>query len=93
MLLIRTMCRASLPPFVTRAVWRVFAMFAVCAFSACGDAPNERTPVAPSNEKAVIGLKTGDFCKGCEICAERCPTGAISMVAEDTPVSELGAVP
>jgi 2-oxoacid:acceptor oxidoreductase delta subunit (pyruvate/2-ketoisovalerate family) len=26
-----------------------------------------------------------DFCKGCEICAEVCPTGAIVMVAEDTP--------
>ena len=24
-----------------------------------------------------------DFCKGCEICAEVCPTGAIEMVAED----------
>ena len=23
-----------------------------------------------------------DFCKGCEICAEACPTGAIEMVAE-----------
>ncbi len=23
-----------------------------------------------------------DFCKGCEICAEACPTGAIQMVAE-----------
>jgi 2-oxoacid:acceptor oxidoreductase delta subunit (pyruvate/2-ketoisovalerate family) len=32
------------------------------------------------------------FCKGCEICAERCPTGAITMVAEDALVSELGMV-
>ena len=32
------------------------------------------------------------FCKGCEICAERCPVNAISMVAEDTPATELGAV-
>ncbi|HEX4805515.1 MAG TPA: 4Fe-4S dicluster-binding protein [Conexibacter sp.] len=23
-----------------------------------------------------------DVCKGCEICAEMCPTGAIEMVAE-----------
>jgi 2-oxoacid:acceptor oxidoreductase delta subunit (pyruvate/2-ketoisovalerate family) len=30
------------------------------------------------------------FCKGCEICADRCPTTAITMVAEETPVSELG---
>ena len=28
-----------------------------------------------------------DFCKGCEICAEVCPTGAIVMVAEDTAVT------
>ncbi|MGZ8695061.1 MAG: 4Fe-4S dicluster-binding protein [Gaiellaceae bacterium] len=33
------------------------------------------------------------FCKGCEICAERCPTDAIAMVAEDAPVSELGVLP
>jgi 2-oxoacid:acceptor oxidoreductase delta subunit (pyruvate/2-ketoisovalerate family) len=25
-----------------------------------------------------------DFCKGCEICAEVCPTDAISMVSEET---------
>ena len=24
-----------------------------------------------------------DYCKGCEICAEMCPTGAIAMVADD----------
>jgi 2-oxoacid:acceptor oxidoreductase delta subunit (pyruvate/2-ketoisovalerate family) len=24
-----------------------------------------------------------DVCKGCEICAEMCPTGAIEMVADD----------
>ena len=27
-----------------------------------------------------------DFCKGCEICAEMCPAGAIAMVDEATPV-------
>ena len=25
-----------------------------------------------------------DHCKGCEICAEVCPTGAIAMVPEET---------
>jgi len=25
-----------------------------------------------------------DYCKGCEICAEVCPTGAITMVPEET---------
>jgi 2-oxoacid:acceptor oxidoreductase delta subunit (pyruvate/2-ketoisovalerate family) len=24
-----------------------------------------------------------DYCKGCEVCAEMCPAGAITMVAED----------
>jgi 2-oxoacid:acceptor oxidoreductase delta subunit (pyruvate/2-ketoisovalerate family) len=24
-----------------------------------------------------------EFCKGCEICAEMCPTGAIAMVPEE----------
>ena len=27
-----------------------------------------------------------DYCKGCEICAEVCPTDAITMVPEVTPV-------
>jgi 2-oxoacid:acceptor oxidoreductase delta subunit (pyruvate/2-ketoisovalerate family) len=27
-----------------------------------------------------------DFCKGCEICAEICPAGAIEMVPEDADV-------
>lgn len=26
-----------------------------------------------------------EFCKGCGICAEECPTGAISMVEESEP--------
>lgn len=29
-----------------------------------------------------LGVDYG-FCKGCEICADRCPTGAIRMVPED----------
>ncbi len=28
------------------------------------------------------------FCKGCGICAEECPAGAISMVDESTPIVE-----
>jgi 2-oxoacid:acceptor oxidoreductase delta subunit (pyruvate/2-ketoisovalerate family) len=31
-----------------------------------------------------------DFCKGCEICEEVCPVGAIAMVAEETPLPPLG---
>jgi 2-oxoacid:acceptor oxidoreductase delta subunit (pyruvate/2-ketoisovalerate family) len=31
-----------------------------------------------------------DFCKGCEICEEVCPVGAIAMVSEDTPLPPLG---
>lgn len=27
-----------------------------------------------------------DYCKGCELCAEMCPTGAIEMVPEETRV-------
>lgn len=27
-----------------------------------------------------------DHCKGCEICAEACPVGAIEMVAEEAPL-------
>jgi 2-oxoacid:acceptor oxidoreductase delta subunit (pyruvate/2-ketoisovalerate family) len=27
-----------------------------------------------------------DFCKGCEICAEMCPAGAIELVPEETRV-------
>jgi pyruvate ferredoxin oxidoreductase delta subunit len=29
-----------------------------------------------------------DYCKGCGICAEECPAGAISMVDESTPTVE-----
>jgi 2-oxoacid:acceptor oxidoreductase delta subunit (pyruvate/2-ketoisovalerate family) len=28
-----------------------------------------------------------DLCKGCELCAEMCPAGAIAMVAEDADVA------
>ena len=31
---------------------------------------------------AAFGSIDLDHCKGCEICAEVCPTGAIEMVAE-----------
>jgi 2-oxoacid:acceptor oxidoreductase delta subunit (pyruvate/2-ketoisovalerate family) len=30
---------------------------------------------------AVVGIDL-DLCKGCEICEERCPVGAIAMVEE-----------
>jgi 2-oxoacid:acceptor oxidoreductase delta subunit (pyruvate/2-ketoisovalerate family) len=26
-----------------------------------------------------------DLCKGCEICVDRCPTGALTMVPEEDP--------
>lgn len=32
------------------------------------------------------------FCKGCEICVEMCPVGAIAMVDEATPLPERGLV-
>ncbi len=28
------------------------------------------------------------YCKGCGICSEECPVGAISMVDESTPIEE-----
>ena len=31
-----------------------------------------------------------DYCKGCEICAAVCPTDAIAMVAEETPLPPAG---
>jgi 2-oxoacid:acceptor oxidoreductase delta subunit (pyruvate/2-ketoisovalerate family) len=33
-----------------------------------------------------------DVCKGCEICAEMCPVGAIEMVPEEQLVPERGLV-
>lgn len=33
----------------------------------------------------VINL---EYCKGCGICAEECPAGAIAMVDESTPIEE-----
>ncbi len=31
-----------------------------------------------------------EYCKGCELCAEVCPTKAIEMIPEDEPVPEYG---
>lgn len=31
-----------------------------------------------------------DYCKGCELCAEVCPTKAIEMVPEETNLPEFG---
>ena len=33
-----------------------------------------------------------DYCKGCEICEEVCPTDAITMVAEETELPPRGVV-
>jgi 2-oxoacid:acceptor oxidoreductase delta subunit (pyruvate/2-ketoisovalerate family) len=33
-----------------------------------------------------------DVCKGCEICDEVCPVGAIEMVAEAEPVPDRGLI-
>ena len=35
-----------------------------------------------STARAFAGFDL-DYCKGCELCAEVCPTGAIEMVADD----------
>lgn len=34
-----------------------------------------------------------DLCKGCEICVEVCPAGAIHMVPEETELSPGGVLP
>jgi 2-oxoacid:acceptor oxidoreductase delta subunit (pyruvate/2-ketoisovalerate family) len=34
-------------------------------------------------EKGVFAGIDLEYCKGCEICAEMCPAGAIQMVRED----------
>lgn len=38
--------------------------------------------------KTIPPVINYDYCKGCGICAEECPAGAITMVAESTPNTE-----
>ena len=38
--------------------------------------------------KTIPPVINYDYCKGCGICAEECPAGAISMVDESTPLVE-----
>ncbi len=38
--------------------------------------------------KTIPPVINYDYCKGCGICAEECPAGAIAMVSETTPIEE-----
>lgn len=38
--------------------------------------------------KTIPPVINYDYCKGCGICAEECPAGAIAMVAEAMPDAE-----
>ena len=38
--------------------------------------------------KTIPPVINYEYCKGCGICAEECPAGAISMVDESTPLVE-----
>ncbi len=38
--------------------------------------------------KTIPPVINFDYCKGCGICAEECPAGAITMVNEATPIEE-----
>jgi pyruvate ferredoxin oxidoreductase delta subunit len=38
--------------------------------------------------KTIPPVINFEYCKGCGICAEECPAGAITMVDESTPIEE-----
>jgi pyruvate ferredoxin oxidoreductase delta subunit len=38
--------------------------------------------------KTIPPVINFEYCKGCGICAEECPAGAIIMVDESTPIEE-----
>ena len=38
--------------------------------------------------KTIPPVINFEYCKGCGICAEECPAGAITMVNEATPIEE-----
>ena len=48
--------------------------------------------MAVQHKKGVFQGFDYDLCKGCEVCAEVCPTGAIQMVAEATQLDPRGAI-